>query len=70
MAFNDKKIAKVLVAECTKVPDRCKGYREEVTDLLADVLNLEREHAIGRINIAQKIGDQINTVGMFLFNKK
>jgi len=72
MAFNDRKIIKVLVDEAKKVEERCQGYREEITSLLAEILNLERTHAIGKINISQKIGDQINTVGMYLHkqNKK
>ncbi len=67
MAFNDRKIVKILASQCGKTPERCEGYREEVTNLLADILNYEREHAIGRTNVVQKIGDQINTVGMFLY---
>ena len=37
-----------------------------MTHLLTEVLNLERTHTLTRINIVQKIGDQVNTVGMSL----
>lgn len=66
MAYNDKKIVSVLIEECDDIEERCKGYRSELKSLLADVLKLEREHAISKLNITQKIGDQVNTVGMFL----
>lgn len=66
MAYNDKKILQVLVGELGKMPERCKGYRHELSHLLGDVLNFEREHAIAKTNVVKKIADQVNTVGMFL----
>jgi hypothetical protein len=66
MAYNDKKILEVLLGELKAVPDRCDGYQEELAELLGDVLQAEREHAIARTNVVKKIGDQVNTVAMFL----
>ena len=66
MAYNDKKILKVLLEEVKGVPERCEGYQEDIAHLLGDVLNFEREHAIAKTNIVKKIGDQVNTVGMGL----
>lgn len=66
MAYNDKKILEVLLGELKTVPDRCAGYRGELTELLGDVLQAEREHTIARTNVVKKIGDQVNTVAMFL----
>ena len=66
MAYNDKKILQVLISELNKTPDRCQGYKGELKHLLAEVLNLEREHMIARTNVVVKIADQVNTVGMFL----
>lgn len=70
MAYNDQKIVSVLMEKFDQIPDRCFGYRKEMMALLAEVLNLEREHAIGRINIAKKIGDQVNAVGQFLYKER
>lgn len=70
MAYNDRKILQVLLGELAKMPERCNGYREELSHLLGDVLNYEREHAIARTNVVKKIADQINTVGMFLHRNR
>lgn len=66
MAYNDHKILNVLQDELTALPERYDGYRDDMTHLLTEVLKLEREHTLARINIVQKIGDQVNTVGMSL----
>lgn len=70
MAYNDKKILGVLLNELAAVPEHYDGYREDMTHLLTEVLNLEQEHAIKRIDIVKKIGDQVNTVGMSLHKSR
>lgn len=70
MAYNDRKILEVLLGELEGVPERCDGYREDVAHLLGDVLNFERDHAITRINIVNKIADQVNTVGTELYKSR
>ena len=70
MAYNDKKILGVLLAELAAMPERHEGYREDMTHLLTEVLNLEREHALARTNIVKRIGDQVNTVGMSLHKSR
>lgn len=67
MAYNDKKILKVLRGELGKVAERCEGYRDELRHLLGDVLLHEQKHAISRTNVVKKIADQVNRVGMFLY---
>jgi len=66
MAYNDRKIVTILLEQCGSLDERFPGYRDEIKTLLAEVLNLERTHAISRINISQKIADQVNTLGMEL----
>ena len=70
MAYNDRKILGVLLDELAAIPERCEGYREDMTHLLTEVLNLEREHALKRIDIVNRIGDQVNTVGLSLFRSQ
>lgn len=70
MAYNDRKILRVLLDELAAVPERCEGYREDMTHLLTEVLTLEQKHAIGRIDIVKRIGDQVNTVGMSLYKSR
>ena len=66
MAYNDRKILGVLLGELADVPERCEGYRDDMRHLLTEVLNLEQEHAIKRIDVVKRIGDQVHTVGMSL----
>jgi hypothetical protein len=70
MAYNDKKIVEILLENCKSIESRCPGYREEMQDLLAEVLKLEREHALARMNIAAKIADQVNALGMVLYRAR
>ena len=70
MAYNDRKILGVLLAGLTAVPERHDGYRDDMTNLLTEVLNLEREHALKRMDIVKRIGDHVNTVGMSLYKSR
>lgn len=70
MAYNDRKILRVLLDELGAMPERYDGYREDMTHLLTEVLNLEREHALARTNVVKRIGDQVNTVGMSLHKSR
>jgi len=67
MAYNDKKIVEILLENCRTIENRCPGYREEMKAVLVEVLKLEREHALARTNIAAKIADQVNALGMVLY---
>ena len=76
MAYNDTKILQVLKDELSKakfivedrcVEDRCDGYKDKLDDLLEKVLKLERGHTTIRTNIVQKIADEVNKAGMFLY---
>ena len=67
MSYNDKKIASILLEHCKKVAPRCPTYSDDMQQLLTEVLRLERDHAISRMNIAERIADQINTVGMQVY---
>lgn len=70
MSYNDKKILQVLLDELKEVPEQYEGYHEELKELLADVLYLERGHTIVRTTIVKKIADQVNTVGMSLYKSR
>lgn len=70
MAYNDRKIIKVLAEELQQLEERYPGYKNDMQHVLPEILNLEREHALSRINVVQKIGDQVNTVGMDLYRAK
>ena len=70
MVHNDKKIISVLKEGIENIPDRYKGYKKEVLELLADVLLLERQHQISKIDVVKKIADKINASGQIYYKNK
>jgi hypothetical protein len=70
MAYNDKKILDVLLGEIEAAPERCSGYRKGLLELLGDVLQAEREHAIARTNVVQEIGQRVNALAMYLHRER
>jgi hypothetical protein len=67
MAHNDKKIISVLMEEMDNIPNRSIGYKMEMKELVSDVLLLEREHQISKIDIVKKIADKINASGKIYY---
>ena len=65
-----KKLIEVIFNQVSKIPDRCEGYRKELRELLADVVYLEHEHAISRIDVVKKITDKVNASGKFYHENK
>ena len=70
MAYNSKKILQVLHDELGEVPERVKGYREELGHLLGDVLIFSKEHIKNRTNVNKKIADQVNKVGILVYKSR
>lgn len=66
MPLNDRKIISLILEQCADVEERCEGYREEITDVITDILVYEREHRVQGTNIQKKINDKCNTAGRFL----
>jgi len=59
----EKKIIQMLLEECDRVEGRCAGYRGEIAETVADIIELENQHKLAAMNIKQKISDQISRVG-------
>lgn len=70
MPLNERKIIKILLDECKTVEDRCDGYREEVIELISEIITAERQHRVQGIYIQQKISDRCNAAGRFLAEKR
>ena len=66
MAYKDKRIVQVLLEEASKTEQRCEGYREEITEAMAEIIQKERSHLFQRTNIVVEIGDVISSVGKFI----
>ncbi|PZU58174.1 MULTISPECIES: hypothetical protein [unclassified Sphingomonas] len=66
MAYKDEKIVTIIMEQLGSVEERCPGYRDEVQQALAEILQAERQHQFARTNIVSKIGDLVGRVGTFL----
>lgn len=66
MPLIQKKIVSIISDQCKNLDERCSGYRDEILNTVADILELERQHRIRSINIQQKINDKCDATGRFL----
>ncbi len=69
MPLNDKKIISIILEECADVEERCEGYRDEIREVIADILKYERDHRLAATNIQQKINDKCSAAARFLSGK-
>jgi len=70
MPLNQKKVIKIILDECKTIEERCEGYREELVEVIGDIIDFERQHKTQGINIQQKINDKCNATGRFLAEKR
>ena len=66
MAFNKEKILSILDDQIDQLDERCDGYKDEMRNLVNNVVRVETEHSVSRTNVAQKIEDYIIKTGKFL----
>lgn len=62
MSYNDKKILNFILDELDQIEELYDGYKDDLKEIIAEIVRLEREHSISRINIVQKISDQVSKV--------
>lgn len=70
MPLNEKKIINIILEECQSVNNRCEGYREEIVDVVTDIISAERQHRIQGTNIQQKVNDKCSAAGRYLAEKQ
>lgn len=71
MPLNERKIVKIIFEECKNIEERCTGYKEELEQVISDIIAAERQHKIGsRTNIQQQINDKCNATGRFLADQR
>jgi hypothetical protein len=66
MAYKDEKIVRVLLNEASNVEERCEGYRDELTEAMAEIIQNERAHLFQRTNIVVDIADIVSRVSTFI----
>ncbi len=70
MPLNDKKIISIILEQCSEIEDRCNGYREEIIDVISDILEYERGHRVSATNIQKKINEKCNSAARFLTEQR
>lgn len=66
MPLNDRKIISIILEQSAEIEERCEGYREELIEVIAEILEYERSHRVSATNIQKKINDKCNAVARFL----
>lgn len=66
MPLNERKISKIILGECQTIEERCEGYKEEIVEVITEIITLERQHRVSATNIQQKINDKCNAAGRLL----
>lgn len=70
MPINEKKIAQILRDECQSIEERCNGYKDELVQVIIDILKAEEGHRIRATNIQQKINARCRAAGDSLMEKQ
>ncbi len=66
MPLNEQKVINIILDECKTIEERCEGYREELVEIIADIVAAERQHRVHGTNIQQKVTDKCDATGRFL----
>ena len=70
MPLHDKKIISIILEQCNGVEERFNGYREELIEVISDILIYERRHLVSFTNIQQKVNDKCNAAAGFLVEQR
>ena len=69
MPVNERKIISIILKECDDIDERCDGYKEEIINVISDILIYERRHRVSAMNIQKKINDKFNAAARFLYEQ-
>jgi hypothetical protein len=66
MPLNQRKIVEIILREVNGIGEQCPGYRDEIRDVVVDIIEYERQHRVQGSNIQQRVNDKINAAGRYL----
>lgn len=70
MTPNQHKIIEVMRDALKSVDEKCDGYREELTYVIAEILEYENAHKVAATDIQKKINGKLSTVAKFLAKER
>lgn len=66
MPLNERKIISIILEQCADLEERCPGYREEIIEVISEILEYERGHRVSATNIQKKINEKCSAAARFL----
>lgn len=67
--MDSRRVLEIILEESGAVDERYEGYRKDLTEVVAEIVNIERQHRLLSRNVKKDIADQINTLGGDLAEK-
>ena len=70
MPLNQQIIIKIILDECESIEERCDEYKEELIEVISEILQYESTHRISRMDIQKKINDKFSAAARFLAKQR
>ena len=70
MPLNERKIIEIISEECAGIGERYKGYREDIGDVITDILMYEHGHRVSKTNIQKDINKRCDDAARLLVKKR
>lgn len=61
--MDTQRVVEIIMEEARKVEVRYPTYADDVCEVVAEIVNIERQHRFAARNVKQDIAAQINTLG-------
>jgi hypothetical protein len=60
--MDSKRVVEIILEETAKASERYPTYRDDLREVVAEIVNIERQHRFMARNVKQDIAAQINTL--------
>lgn len=67
--MDTQRVVEIILEEARKTEARYPSYADDVCEVVAEIVNIERQHRFAARNVKQDIAAQINTLGVDLAAK-
>jgi hypothetical protein len=67
--MDTQRVVEIIMEEAQKVEARHATYVDDICEVVAEIVNIERQHRFAARNVKQDIAAQINTLGTDLASK-
>ncbi len=69
MPINNERVVEIIFKNISEIEERYQGYSDDLKQLVAEVMVLERDHQIQKTNIKQLMSEKIALSANELFEK-